>query len=276
MNKIHFYKMHGAGNDFILIDNSVGIFKGTEAGLFSNLCLPHIGIGADGLMLLEKSKDVDFKLKYFNSDGHGAEMCGNGARCAVYLANYLEMAPQKCSFEINNEIYSAEFVNEKKVRLQMNAPEILLSEGETNTLLSGDFIQAMSIKAAVPHVVIELNESKIPLKELDVEYWGKYYRHHDKFKPSGTNVNFVVPNENNVLKARVYERGVEKETLACGSGAVACAIFANQIYKWNSPVSIQFPGGILQVEFEPNYTRIFLIGPVQLVFEGDFSISDFE
>jgi diaminopimelate epimerase len=272
MKKIHFYKMHGAGNDFILLDNTAGTFEGTESDLFYKMCLPHTGIGADGVMLLEKSSRTDFKLRYFNADGLTAEMCGNGARCAVYLANSLVMAPQKCSFEIDDEIYSAEIINENEVRLQMHTPEMLLSKDEAKFLLEDNFKQAMWIKAAVPHFVLESNS---PLDELDVLQWGKYYRHHDKFKPTGTNVNFVTPLESNTIKARVYERGVENETLACGSGAIACAVFANQIYGWDSPISIHFPGGILQVEFEPEYRRIFLTGPVKMVFEGDFEPSYF-
>lgn len=273
MSRVHFYKMHGAGNDFILVDNTSGIFHGAESGVFSKICITHTGVGADGVMLLEKSNGADFRLKYFNSDGLPAEMCGNGARCAVFLANYLKMAPQKCSFEINDVVYHAELISEKQVRLQMYPPEILIPPPETDSLLSDNFKKAIWLRVGVPHFVVE---SKSSLKELNIIHWGQYYRYHDKFKSSGTNVNFVFPMQTNILKARVYERGVENETLACGSGAVACAVYANQVYKWDSPISIHFPGGILKVEFEPNYEKIFLIGPVEQVFEGDFERSDFE
>jgi diaminopimelate epimerase len=273
MSRIHFYKMNGAGNDFILVDNSTRIFQGTESGVFSKICLSHTGIGADGVMLLEKSNKADFKLRYFNPDGLPAEMCGNGARCAVFLANYLKMAPQKCSFEINDVVYYADLISKNQVRLQMYPSEILVSPSEAKSLLSDEFSMAIGLRVGVPHFVLE---TKISLNELDVIRWGRYYRYHDKFKSSGTNVNFVFPIQQNILKARVYERGVERETLACGSGAVACAIFANQIYKWGSPISVHFPGGILKIEFEPGYKKIFLIGPVRVVFEGDLESSEFD
>jgi diaminopimelate epimerase len=273
MDTIHFYKMQGAGNDFILIDNTAGILHGVEAGLFKNLCLRHTGIGADGIMLLERSESSDFNLKYFNSNGLPAEMCGNGARCAVYLANDLGLAPQKCSFQIGSEIYKAEILPEKSVRLQMQLPKILQTAKETESLLLDDFERGMYLNTGVPHLVIEMRR---PLDDLDVIGVGRKYRYHEKFKPSGTNVNFVFSQKQNHLLARVYERGVEAETLACGSGAVACGVFANQAYEWNSPISVHFPGGILRIEFEPGYKKIFLVGPVEHVFEGDFVRANFQ
>lgn len=273
MGKIHFYKMQGAGNDFVLIDNTAGIFRGDEARFFKNLCVRHTGIGADGVMLVEHNESADFTLKYFNSNGLPAEMCGNGARCAVYLANYLGLAPEKCTFQIGREIYKAEILAGQSVRLQMQLPKILLTTDQTRSLLTKEFKQGMSINTGVPHLVLETRQ---PLDDMDVIGLGSKYRYHEKFKPAGTNVNFVLPQGKNRLLARVYERGVEAETLACGSGAVACAIFANKIYGWDSPISVHFPGGILTVEFEPGYDKIFLIGPVEPVFEGDFESANFE
>lgn len=267
MDRIHFYKMQGAGNDFILIDNTTQIFHGDESDLFRSLCLRHTGIGADGVMLLENNPSTDFTLKYFNSNGLPAEMCGNGARCAVYLANQLGLAPSKCSFQIGEQIYNAEILPGRFVRLQMQIPKILLAASETQRLLSNDFKKGMSLNTGVPHLVIETGR---PLDDLDIVGLGRKYRYHEEFKPAGTNVNFVFPEKPNHLLARVYERGVEAETLACGSGAVACAVFANQAYGWNSPISVHFPGGILKVEFEPDYHKIFLTGPVEQVFDGYF------
>lgn len=272
MSQIHFYKMHGAGNDFVLFDNSSQIFEGNESGIFRKMCLPNTGIGADGIMLLEKSEKADFKLKYFNSDGLPAEMCGNGARCAVHLANELGFAPKTCSLEINKTIYNAEVSDPKMVRLQMHPPEILISPAEATSLLAENFKGAIFLRAGVPHFVIE---SAYPLDNLDVHYWGRHYRYHQRFQPDGANVNFVFPSGQNQLKARVYERGVERETLACGTGAIACAVYANQKYDWQPPIEIHFPGGILSVEFEPGYHKLFLSGPVQQVFEGDLEIANF-
>lgn len=273
MDTIHFYKMHGAGNDFILIDNTVGIFKGEEVKLFVNLCRRYTGIGADGLMLLENNESEDFTLKYFNSNGLPAEMCGNGARCAVYLANQLGLAPRRCSFQIGAETYKAEILAKKSVRLQMQTPKILLTSDKIKSILSDDLVQAMSMNTGVPHLVVE---SKRPLDDLDIVGLGKKYRYHEKFSPSGTNVNFVFLQKQNHLLARVYERGVEAETLACGSGAVACAVFANEVYGWSSPISVHFPGGTLDTEFTPHYREIFLVGPVERSFEGDFQRASFE
>lgn len=273
MNKIHFYKMHGAGNDFILFDNSSQIFRGNESGIFRKMCLPHTGIGADGLMLLEKSDKADFKLRYYNLDGLPSNMCGNGARCAVYLANKLGLAPKACLFEINETIYNAEVLDRNMVRLQMHPPEILISPGEATSLLADNFQGAIFMQVGVPHFVIE---SAQPLDDMDVHHWGRHYRYHQKFKPDGANVNFVFPVAPNQFEARVYERGVERETLACGTGAIACAVYAHQKYDWKSPIDVLFPGGTLSVEFEPDYQKLFLRGPVKGVFEGDLETLNFK
>lgn len=279
MSKIHFYKMHAAGNDFVLIDNSTRLFRGDETVLFSRLCERHTGIGANGVMLLEKSAGcggasapAHFCLKYFNADGLPAEMCGNGARCAVFLAHRLNLAPAKARFEIDGKSYGAEIAGERIVRLHMNSWRILLPFADAKSLLCDDFKDALWLDTAVPHFVVEVNQ---PLDEVDVIKWGRHYRGHQQFQPAGTNVNFVQPIQPNQLQARVYERGVEDETLACGTGAVACAVYANQKYDWNSPIQVYFPGGALKVEFDDEYDTIFLSGPVQEVFEGDFETSHF-
>jgi diaminopimelate epimerase len=272
MTKIHFYKMHGAGNDFILFDNSSRIFSGRESGLFKNMCLPHTGVGSDGMMLLEKSEKADFKLRYYNSNGLPSEMCGNGARCAVYLANSLGFAPKECAFEINKTIYHAEVSGQEMVRLKMHPPTILISPPEAKSLLAENFKGAILLRVGVPHFVIE---SAQLMDDLDIYSWGKHYRYHERFQPDGTNVNFVFPSGQSLFKARVYERGVEAETLACGTGAIACSFYGNRKYKWQSPIDVQFPGGTLQVEFDPEFENVFLVGPVKRVFEGDFELSYF-
>lgn len=281
MAKIHFYKMHAAGNDFVLVNNTAGLFRGDEAALFRNMCERHTGIGANGVMLLEKNApaqemqpQTDFRLKYFNADGLPAEMCGNGARCAVFLAHRLNLTPQrKCVFEMDDKTYRAEIIGKNAVRLQMNPPRILLPFPEAKLLLSDDFNDGLWLDTAVPHFVVEVSK---PLQEVEVVKWGRYYRQHQQFQPEGTNVNFVQPAQPNRLRARVYERGVEDETLACGTGAVACAVYAHRKYGWQSPIEIQFPGGILQVEFEEDYQSISLSSTVHEVFEGDFETPDFD
>lgn len=264
-NRIHFFKMHGAGNDFILIDNRGGFFHASVPEKIRQMCAPHTGIGADGLLLLDSSKKADFKVDYFNADGSRGEMCGNGARCAVALARQLNLAGQTCSVEFDKKIYQAEITANHYVRLRLPAPQFRLSEPSLQRLQQEKFPLFFAVDTGVPHLVIYTEE---PLDTLDVLKWGKYFRHHPLFHPAGTNVNFVRKLKHNHLAIRVYERGVEKETLACGTGAVACGIFAAKQFHWQAPITIHSPGGRLQIDFDPQFKDLYLSGPVAMVFEG--------
>ena len=263
-----FYKMHGAGNDFIMFDNRSGWMAPDAYEKFRKLCQLHTGIGADGLMLLSESDSADFKLDYFNADGYPGNMCGNGARCAVFLAHTLGIAPARCSFEINRVHYQAEVQQNRQVRLRMQMPEIVMESQELSSLLPGQFDMAYWVDTGVAHLVVKSND---PLEQVDVNKWGSYLRHHWLFRPDGVNVNFVYPGEHQSFHARVYEKGVEAETLACGTGAVACGFFAAKELNWTSPVSVIFPGGELRVEFENDFQGTYLNGAVSLVFEGRLS-----
>ena len=170
-----FYKMHGAGNDFIMFDNRSGWMAPDAYEKFRKLCQLHTGIGADGLMLLSESDSADFKLDYFNADGYPGNMCGNGARCAVFLAHTLGIAPARCSFEINRVHYQAEVQQNRQVRLRMQMPEIVMESQELSSLLPGQFDMAYWVDTGVAHLVVKSND---PLEQVDVNKWGSYLRHH--------------------------------------------------------------------------------------------------
>ncbi len=266
----HFYKLHGAGNDFIILDNRSGdrgeaIFEGADHERIAHICARHTGVGADGFMLISESLRADFSLAYYNADGHPGEMCGNGARCAAWLAFQLGISPENCTFEVWGKIYRANVLDKHRVRLQMRPPTFLKSDAELSSLKSDAFSAMLWLDTGVPHLVIE---SLAPLDGLDVRQWGKFFREHALFQPTGTNVNFIRRSGDRQLTVRVYERGVENETLACGTGAVACGVFAVKQFGWHSPVTVQSPGGRLNVEFDEALREIFLTGPVCEVFTG--------
>ncbi len=271
----HFYKLHGAGNDFVLLDNRPGqrpeaVFDGTDHARIARICARHTGVGADGLMLLSESPSADFCLAYYNADGRPGEMCGNGARCAVWLAHHLDIAPSRCTFEVWGERYEAEVLAAQQVRLRMRPPRFLGDDAGLPDLPPENFSDAMWMNTGVPHLVLV---ARVPLADLDVRHWGRHFRYHPHFAPAGTNVNFIRPGDPGVLQVRVYERGVENETLACGTGAVACGIFAAQKWGWPSPVTVQSPGGRLIIEFSGGFRTIYLNGPVTPVFEGTLAES---
>lgn len=264
-----FYKMQSAGNDFVLLDNREGTFPAENQALIRLLCHRHFGIGADGLMLIETSATADFELRYFNADGKAADMCGNGARCAVYLAHHLGIVGKDCGFEIGGKIYRAQVLEDELVKLQFPPPKILSRGEDLKSVLSEEFFEPLWLDTGVAHLVLQ---SRIPAAKLDVRRFGRYFREHPCFAPSGTNVNFVYPEGPHTLRVRVYERGVEDETLACGTGAVACGIYAQLILGYRWPVHTVFPGGRLTVEADKSLQQVFLSGKVVLVFGGQISI----
>ena len=205
--KIHFSKYQGAGNDFIIIDNRNSFFDTKNQELISRLCDRRIGIGADGFMLLNSSKQYDFEMLYFNADGNLGSMCGNGARCIVDFAKQLEVFKDTCSFLAYDGPHYAEWTDEY-VRLKMNDVDDIESD-------NGSFF----IDTGSPHYISFVEN----LESVDVEREGKAIRYNERYKNEGTNVNFVELSDEHI-SIRTYERGVEAETLACGTGAVACAI----------------------------------------------------
>ena len=253
--KINFSKYQGAGNDFIIIDNRNTLFDPLNHELISRLCDRRMGIGADGLMLLNTSVDYAFKMVYFNADGKPGSMCGNGARCIVAFAKQLDIFEDECTFLAFDGPHYAEWSKEF-VRLKMS--DITSVES-----INGSYF----IDSGSPHYISFVDN----LEDLDVTKEGQLIRYNERFNSDGTNVNFVKLGERNI-SIRTYERGVEAETLACGTGAVACAIATfEKGHIQNNSLEVKVLGGWLKVDFQKTdyYSDVFLTGPYQEVFKGE-------
>jgi diaminopimelate epimerase len=262
---LRFTKMNGAGNDFVLIDNRAGDID-LDRSQIALLCDRHRGIGADGVLLLElPANRADFRMRYFNADGGEAEMCGNGARCFARFANRVAGTEEKISFETPAGVISAE-LRGNLVTLRMTEPADL----RPNVKLSmGDEEKTVHfINSGVPHVVIPV----LKIDDIDVRREGAAIRHHKMFSPSGANVNFIEKREPDKIAIRTYERGVEDETLACGTGIVASALIFAATEKTGGPIHVIARGGDeLQVGFETingSFRNVTLTGPAEFVFEG--------
>jgi len=268
MTVISFTKMSAAGNDFIIVDNRRGtldIHRGKEAA--QRLCRRKLSVGADGLILIEASQTADFTWRFFNADGSEAEMCGNGGRCAARFAHLNGIAPPLLTFETLAGIVKAEVMGEV-VKLQLPLP---YNRTDDFTLeLEGEDYRVNSITVGVPHVVLFVEDlPNVPVVEL-----GRKIRFADRFKPAGTNVNFVSIRNDATIAIRTYERGVEDETLACGTGSVASALITSEKRGIKSPVSVLTQGGeALSVHFtkeDQKLKDVFLEGTATVVYEGKF------
>ena len=269
---LRFTKMNGAGNDFILFDNRTeGI--DLDRSQIAQMCDRHRGIGADGILLLENpTNQADFRMRYFNADGGEAEMCGNGARCFARFANKVVGRKAKISFETLAGVISAELKGDL-VTLRMTEP--------TDLRLNVDLPMADEnktvhfVNSGVPHVVIAVAK----IDDADVRRDGAAVRHHKMFSPNGTNVNFIEKRGPNKIAIRTYERGVEDETLACGTGIVASALIFATSEKSDSPITVLARGGDeLQVGFEKvegGFRNVTLTGPAEFVFEGTIDLRSF-
>ena len=272
--KIRFTKMSGAGNDFVVIDNrSRQIRNGRKAARI--LCDRRWGIGADGLLLLEKSQKADYRMRYFNADGSYGGMCGNGGRCIARYAVFYRIAPRNHRFEALRQIYEAA-VTASEVALAMKDPRSLILNKKIR--LDGKSSSVSFVDTGSPHVVVpcsSLGRGKL-LKFIDVVGVGREIRFHGEFKPSGANANFIERMKGNSIRIRTYERGVEAETMACGTGSIASAIVASRLWKLNSPVNvIPESGKRLRVEFEDkgaSISKVRLIGPAVITFKGQVEL----
>ena len=266
---LHFTKMNGAGNDFVMVDNrqnQLALSRETIA----RLCDRHRGVGADGLLAVEPAQNgADFRMRYYNADGGEAEMCGNGARCFARFAGRLAGIIGKLRFETIAGIISAECLGDN-VRLAMSEPQGLhLHESVT---FNGTTLTVHSVNTGVPHAVVVVeNLDAVPVKE-----YGASIRYHDHFAPRGTNANFIAPINAQTIAIRTYERGVEDETLACGTGVVASALIFHELTGAKSPVNVQVRGGdTLSVGFTGSrgtYQNVTLTGPADFVFEGKMEV----
>lgn len=258
--ELQFYKYQGTGNDFIMIDNRTLSFPKNNVNLINKLCDRRFGIGADGLILLEPSKDLDFTMVYYNADGNEGSMCGNGGRCLVAFAKQLKVIENKTTFDAVDGLHFATIEN-KIVSIKMidiDHIEITNSHSFLNT--------------GSPHHIRFCDN----LKDLNVKEVGAEIRYGSPYFETGTNVNFAEQVSENTFKVRTYERGVEDETLACGTGVTAVAIAAHKTKKTdNNKIMLEVLGGNLEVSFDNEgdlYTNVFLKGPAEFVFEGKITI----
>lgn len=255
--KVHFHKYQGTGNDFVMIDNRDLLFPKLNSHLIKKLCDRRFGIGGDGLILLENHKSVDFKMVYFNSDGNQSTMCGNGGRCLVSFAKTLNIIDNETNFEAIDGMHYATISADGLVSLQMKNVE--------NIKISDDFCV---LDTGSPHYVAIVED----LENMDVKREGSQIRYSDMYANEGCNVNFVKKINDNTFAIRTYERGVEDETLSCGTGATAVAIAMKSIGKTlANSVLIIVRGGQLQIDFvciNAQFKNVFLTGKAQLVFEG--------
>ncbi len=263
-----FVKMSGAGNDFILIDHRKPVIARDDMPEFARLvCRRRFSVGADGLILIENSDQADFKWRFFNGDGSEAEMCGNGARCAARFAYMHGIAPARMRFMTLAGIIEAS-VADVNVSIRMTAPQQVKLDGKLR--LDSETIALHSMDTGVPHVVIFVDD----LELVDVGALGGRIRHHPDFMPAGTNVNFVQRLADGTLKMRTYERGVEGETLACGTGATATALVAALVGRASSPVEIITAGGdrlviIFDLAADKTAHNVFLKGPAYVIYKGE-------
>ena len=259
--ELTFYKYQGTGNDFVMIDNRSQFFPKENTQLIEKLCDRRFGVGADGLILLENHADFDFKMVYYNSDGNESSMCGNGGRCLVAFAKQMGVVKNKAEFEAVDGYHFATIDAEGIVALQMKDVDAIKNESNYTFLNTGS-----------PHHVQLVND----LKNLDVKVEGAKIRYSDLYGNAGSNVNFVNQLANDIFAVRTYERGVEDETLSCGTGVTAVAIAMHQLGKTkNNIIDLNVEGGKLKVQFDEdngNYTNVFLIGPATFVFEGKIEI----
>jgi len=256
-----FYKYQGTGNDFVMIDNRSNFFPKDNIKLIEHLCDRRFGIGADGLILLENDVDTDFRMVYYNSDGNQSSMCGNGGRCLVAFAKRLNVIQNQTTFIATDGLHHATISEDGIVSLQMI--------DVANVIITPNHV---FLNTGSPHHVEIVDD----LEHFDIKTNGAKIRYSDLYGKAGSNVNFVKQISENSFALRTYERGVEDETLSCGTGATAVAIAMNSIGKSTSNnIELNVQGGKLEVSFDKNegqFTNVFLKGPAEFVFKGEISI----
>ncbi len=264
MKEIKFTKACASGNDFIIIDNRSGIMDGINIKNFViNVCRRKFSVGADGLILIEPSYRADFKWRFFNSDGSEAEMCGNGGRSVIKYAYLNGIAKERVCFETKVGLIEGEIDKERDtVKIRLTKP--WGAKYDYPIRIDGRKYMISSVNTGVPHVVIFLND----IESLDIISLGRKIRFHEFFKPAGTNVNFVRIVGRSTIHVRTYERGVEDETLSCGTGAVASAFIGYKKGFLSSPVEVNTKGGeILRVYMDKD-DSVYLEGKAAIIYEG--------
>jgi diaminopimelate epimerase len=265
VSRIHFHKYQATGNDFVVIDNRTSAYSFSKKQI-EKICDRRFGVGADGLMLIEKHPSLDFNLVYYNSDG-SQSLCGNGSRAAVVMAATLGLLKTNTTFNAYDGSHEAELLHSGIVRLKMNDVSVVKKSGDEYFINTG----------SPHHLRFVQDVSSYPVVEE-----GRTIRYSDAYAPAGTNANFIQLLGNNTISVRTYERGVEDETLSCGTGVTAAAL-ASSLHGYTSPIHIKVKGGELSVEFKATHSGpsgshavtfhdVFLIGPAKMVFEGDLEL----
>lgn len=274
---VPFVKMSGAGNTFVVIDNRDGVVADAlkTAGIslerfVVRACSPVHGAATDGLILLEPSTKHDFTWRFFNADASAAGMCGNGARCAAWYAHEVGIAGQNMCFETGAGVVSAA-IDEQQVVITLTPPSAISAPIKLTAM--GQQWTGYAVNTGVPHVVIEVPS----LSEIDVPALGSEIRHDKQFEPDGTNVNFVGHSVDGHLKVRTFERGVEGETLACGTGVTAAALVRAHLGDVQSPVRVQpLSGEFLTIRFEregDRFTNVQVAGPAKVLLSGTLEMA---
>jgi diaminopimelate epimerase len=259
--QLEFYKYQGTGNDFVMIDNRSKTFPKENTELVAHLCNRRFGIGADGLILLETDTETDFRMVYYNSDGNLSSMCGNGGRCLVAFAKKLNLIQKETTFVATDGLHYATVADDGIVSLQMIDVAAIKNTSEYSYLNTGS-----------PHHVQLVDN----LEQYNVKENGAAIRYGNLYGKEGSNINFVKKINENTFSLRTYERGVEDETLACGTGATAVAIAMNATGQTNlNAINLNVEGGKLAVSFDienGKYTNVFLKGPAEFVYKGTIEI----
>lgn len=283
MKKIPFMKFSGAGNDFLIVDNRDRVIDPKKMSAFvASVCRRHLSVGADGLIFLEKSRKYDFRWRFYNNDGGEANFCGNGARCVARFAYLKKIAPKTMRFEGVAGVVAAE-VDGEQVSVRVPEPSgvrlhVRLAiasyrrrrgdTGQASMVHDGMVLEGHAINTGVPHFVYFVADTAT----AEVIGVGRPTRYHEAFKPAGTNVNFAQAVDRHTIKIRTYERGVEDETLACGSGALASALLAALVHKVESPITViplsRMPLRISFKQSAERFTNLTLTGEARAVYEG--------
>ena len=268
--RLSFSKMNGAGNDFVMVDNRTRSLS-LNQDVIAQLCNRHRGIGADGLLAVEPAQEgADFRMRYYNADGGEAEMCGNGARCFARFAQRVSgIAKEAIAFETQAGVIGARFLGEE-VEIAMSTPHS--HQPPQHLDVAGRNLEVHFINTGVPHAVVFVDD----LESVDVQNDGAALRYHPAFAPKGTNANFVQILGPGSLAIRTYERGVEGETLACGTGVCAAALLAHLRHGTSAPLSVRVKGGeTLRVGFSSGpegFQQVTLAGPADFVYEGEIAL----
>ncbi|MFP4169158.1 MAG: diaminopimelate epimerase [Desulfonatronovibrionaceae bacterium] len=268
-----FYKMQGSGNDFILFDNRELCLPADKMSEWAKrLCPRAFAVGADGMIFLNppSGPEVDYEWDFFNSDGSRAEMCGNGSRCAARLAYMLGLAEAEHVFGTDAGPVAAQVLDRDRVRVQLTAVKEVQTGIDLPALDGGERLSVYFTNTGVPHAVVISRE----VQSVDVYALGRRIRNHDYFAPAGANVNFVQSMDSGRILLRTYERGVEEETYACGTGAAAAVVVARNLGLCGEEVEVTTSGGErLGILLEED--RVFLSGPARLVFRGETEVERF-